>query len=557
MVLEELFLQIGVVIVAAAVLSFLIQRLRQPLIIAYILTGVLIGPSLLRIGAQTEFFTTLSDIGVAFLLFTVGLNLNWRQMRDVGLVAIAVGVGQVVFTLALGYFIARALNFDVTTALFIAVAFTFSSTIIIIKLLSDKDDLDRLYGRISIGVLIVQDLIAMFLLLFLGAVGGGQSLSAVALSVLGKWLLTLLLIFLLGTYVLPKITAYAARSQELLFLFGLAWCFGLAGWLSIQGFGLEFGALLAGLALASSPWSKELVARFRPLRDFFLIIFFVLLGTELVIPSLSAVALPVVIFSLFILIGNPLIVIILLRTLGYHPRVGFMTGTTVAQVSEFSFILIAAGIKLGHLDPSALTLTTLVGLLTITISSYLISFNERLYEFFAPLFRVFEPRGKTHHGRRTHPRAPSVVLIGYHRMGEVVLPKIRALGKPYVVIDFDPAAQSELVAKEVPFIYGDAGDHEFLSDIKMEKAKLVISTIPDEEVSLQLVDYLSRRRFSGALVVTAKTPEQAGRLYADGASFVIVPSILGGQRFAELLKKNQLDKRVWHGERLDGARKKG
>ncbi|MEK9130726.1 MAG: cation:proton antiporter family protein [Patescibacteria group bacterium] len=545
MILGELFVQIGVVIVVAAVLSFLINRLRQPLIIAYILTGVLIGPSLLGLSSQADFFSTLSDVGVAFLLFTVGLNLDWKHIKEVGWTALGVGLGQVVFTSAIGYFLARALHFDLATSLYLGLAFTFSSTIIIGKLLSDKDDLDRLYGRISVGLLIVQDLIAMFILLFLGTVGSGQSFESIAALVLGKWLLTIVGVFLLSTFVLPRLTAYAARSQELLFLFGLAWCFGLAGLLSVLGFGIEFGALLAGLSLAGTGWSKELAARFRPLRDFFLIIFFVFLGAQLTLPSLEALAVPVAVFSVFILIGNPFIVLVLLRTLGYHPRVGFMAGTTVAQVSEFSFILLAAGIKLGQIEPSILTLATLVGLITITVSSYLITFNDVIYDFFSPLFRWFEPKGKASLGKRRGIKTPEVVLFGWHRMGEVVLPKVRALGKPYVVVDFDPAAATELTARHVPFIYGDAGDHDFLSDLKLEKAKLVISTIPDEDVSLQIVHYLKHKKFTGVTIVTAKTSEHAAHLYRDGAHFVIIPSVLGGERFAEMLKKNQLNQKTW------------
>ena len=545
MFLEGLFIQIGLVIVTAAVLSFLINRLRQPLIIAYILTGVLLGPSLLHLSTQTDFFRTLSDVGVAFLLFTVGLNLDWKHIKEVGWIALAVGIGQVVFTSAVGYFIARALHFDLTSAHYIAVAFTFSSTIIIVKLLSDKDDLDRLYGRISVGFLIVQDLIAMFILLFLSSLGQGTSLTLIAGTALLKGFGAIVAIWILATWILPKITAYAARSQELLFLFGLAWCFGVASVLSLLGFGIEIGALLAGISLAGTGWSKELTARMRPLRDFFLIIFFVLLGTQLPLPAVSHLGLHVLIFSAFVLIGNPLIVMLILRTLGYHPRVGFMAGTTVAQVSEFSFILLAAGIKMGHVAPSVLTLATLVGLVTITVSSYLITFNERLYDFLAPLFRFLEPHGKGSLSRRRKMTAPEVVLFGFHRMGEVVLPNIKAMSRPFVVVDFDPTAIVELEARHLPFVYGDAGDNDFLAELKLEKAKLVVSTIPDEDVSMHLVHYLRHKKFKGLIIVTAKTPEHAAQFYRDGAHFVIVPSVLGGQRFAELLKKGKFDRARW------------
>ncbi len=546
MFLEELFVQIAVVIVAAAVLSFVANRARQPLMIAYILTGVLIGPNLLHVATDAVFFKTLSDIGVAFLLFMVGLNLDWQKVKEVGWTALIVGVGQVIFTSALGYFVARGLGFELSTALYIAVAFTFSSTIIIVKLLSDKDDLERLYGRLSVGFLIVQDLIAMFLLLVLAALGGGGDWQAIVSTALLKWVCAVIGVMILAKWITPRLMAYAARSQELLFLFGLAWCFGLASLLFLLGFGIETGALLSGVSLASVGYSRELVARMRPLRDFFLIIFFVLLGTQLSFVGAMDMVKPVAIFSLFILIGNPLIVMLILRTLGHHPRTGFMSGTTVAQVSEFSFILLAAGIKLGHIPTSTLTLATLVGLVTITISSYVITYNESIYEFLSPVFRVLEPAADKKPKREAIIKAPEIVLFGFHRMGEVVLPKVRSMKRRFVVVDFDPQMTRLLEARRVPYMYGDAGDSDFLADIHLEKAKLVISTIPDEEVSLHLVHYLKEKRYTGSLIVTAKTPEAAAALYREGVQFVIIPSVLGGERFAELLKKNQFDRKTWH-----------
>lgn len=546
MFLEELFVQIAVVIVAAAVLSFVANRARQPLMIAYILTGVLIGPNLLHVATDAVFFKTLSDIGVAFLLFMVGLNLDWQKVKEVGWTALIVGVGQVIFTSALGYFVARGLGFELSTALYIAVAFTFSSTIIIVKLLSDKDDLERLYGRLSVGFLIVQDLIAMFLLLVLTALGGGGDWQAIVSTALLKWVCAVIGVMILAKWITPRLMAYAARSQELLFLFGLAWCFGLASLLFLLGFGIETGALLSGVSLASVGYSRELVARMRPLRDFFLIIFFVLLGTQLSFVGAMDMVKPVAIFSLFILIGNPLIVMLILRTLGHHPRTGFMSGTTVAQVSEFSFILLAAGIKLGHIPTSTLTLATLVGLVTITISSYIITYNESIYEFLSPVFRVLEPAADKKPKREAIIKAPEIVLFGFHRMGEVVLPKVRSMKRRFVVVDFDPQMTRLLEARRVPYMYGDAGDSDFLADMHLEKAKLVISTIPDEEVSLHLVHYLKEKRYTGSLIVTAKTPEAAAALYHEGVQFVIIPSVLGGERFAELLKKNQFDRKTWH-----------
>ncbi len=540
-----LFIDIGVVIVAAAGLSFLAHRLKQPLIIAYILTGLLIGPGLLNLTPDADVFDTLADIGVAFLLFIVGLNLNWKNIREVGWIALATGVGQVVFTSGIGYFISHALGYEPMTSIYLGVAFAFSSTIIVVKLLSDKEDLDRLYGRISVGFLIVQDLMAMFILLFLGSVRSGTDLSTLLSVTLVRWIVVLVILAVLSLWILPKIAAYAARSQELLFLFGLAWCFGLAAALSILGFGIEIGALLAGLSLAGTLPSQEMSTRIKPLRDFFLIIFFITLGTQLDIGGFSALVFPAAVWAAFILIGNPLIVMLIMRTLGYHPRTGFLAGTTVAQISEFSFIVLAAGIAVGHIPGNILPLATVVGLFTIAVSSYMMMYNDALYRHLAFLFRWLEPKHLSHRATEDRDVFASVFLFGFHRMGEVILPKMRALRERYQVVDFDPYVIHQLREKGVPAIYGDVSDPEFLQELRVDRARMIVSTIPDQGISLSILNFLKRRGFKGAAIVTVKSAEQAAACYTAGATFVIIPSILGGQRFGELLAKERTSRARW------------
>ena len=542
--LEELFLQIGAVITAATFLSFLAYKFKQPLMIAYIVAGILIGPSILNLSTETEFFKALSDIGIAFLLFLVGLNLDWKHIKEVGPIALATGVGQVIFTTGVGYFLGLLLGLDATTAIYIGIAFAFSSTIVIVKLLSDKEDLQRLYGRISVGFLIVQDLIAMLILLFLGSIGSGGDLSTILSATFGKWVIVIVALLAFSHWVLPKIVQFAARSQDLLFLFTIAWCFGIAGGLQYLGFGIEIGALLAGISLAGTVYSREMSARIRPLRDFFLVIFFILLGSNLSFDSVQAMLLPSVLLSLFVLIGNPLIVVLIMRSLGYHPRTGFLAGTTVAQISEFSFIVIAAGIAAGHIGDSALTLATMVGLITIGVSSYLITYNEQIYSKIQPIFRPLEAKVKP---RREKPgcKPPEVVLIGYDRMGQIILPKIKALKKRYLVIDYNPFITEKLEKRRIPHVYGDASDHMFLSDNMVEEAKFVVSTVPDEQVGLSILSYLDQTDFDGTVILTVRTPEEAEHAYRAGATFVIIPSVLGGERFVDLLSKKKLSQKGW------------
>lgn len=542
---ESLFFQIGGVIVIAAALSFLVKVFKQPLIIAYLIAGILVGPAVLALTHETETLAALGKLGVAFLLFTVGLGLNWRRIKEVGAVAVASGLGQVFFTSVVGFVIANLLGFDATTSIFIAIAFSFSSTIIIVKMLMDKEDLDTLYGKIAVGFLIVQDLVAMIILLVLGAVGKGQTPVDILWLSLAKGLVVVVIFWFLSTRVVPHLVKFAASSQELLLVFSLGWCFSVAGLLSYFGFGLEIGALIAGVALSGTHYEREINARIKPLRDFFLILFFIVLGSQFQLTAAFGLSLPIVVFSLYILIGNPLIMMFVMRALGYHPQTGFLTGTTAAQVSEFSFIVLGAGITLGLVSSSALTLATAVGLITIGCSTYLVKENEKIYERLRPYFCWFESGRVKHAAKARTLASPNTILFGCHRTGEILLEEVKRIGHKYLVVDYDPKVVEELKAKRVTVVYGDAGDEDFLKELRAEKARLILSTIPDVTTSLELLVYLREANFKGTVIVAARSPEEAMECYAAGAAYVIVPSILGAERFRELLRRNRDRSKEW------------
>jgi Kef-type K+ transport system membrane component KefB len=541
--LNELFLEFAAVIVMAGVVSIVTHKLRQPLILAYILTGVLAGPSVLGFTHSFEIFEALSSIGIAFLLFIVGLNLNWRNVKDVGGVALAAGLGQVTVTAAAGFGIAQLLHFDLRTSVFLGVAFAFSSTIIIVKLLTDKEDIDRLHGRIAIGILLVQDLVAMILLLLLAAYADGGSLATVLTVSLAKGAAVIAALWLLAKFIIPYLFRYAASSQELLFLVALSWCFAVASALQLLGFSLEIGALLAGISLAGTGFQHEIEAKIRSLRDFFLVLFFVVLGTNLAGGDLLNLAWPAVAFSLLILIGNPLILIGIMRVLGYHPRTGFLTGTTLAQVSEFSFILVSGGIALGLVDEQMLSLITVVALVTITVSSYVIAHNENFYEYLAGYLPKLKRRPEDEHDNEGP--APEVVLLGFDKMGKKILPEVQSLTDNFLILDFDPAVIEDLEHEGIRAVYGDAGNDDVLKFIRADKAKMVISAIPDMAVNEDIMDFMRAQKAKSTLIVTVKSSEDAARCYALGATFVIVPTMLGGEHFAQLLKKKKTVKLQW------------
>ncbi|MEK6867875.1 MAG: cation:proton antiporter, partial [Nanoarchaeota archaeon] len=339
--MDNVFIELSIIILIAIGFAGLMRLLKQPLIIGYILTGIVVSPYFLGVFSGSENIETFGQVGVSLLLFMVGLNLNPQVIKELGKVSIITGIGQLLFTSIVGYFIGFALGFSTVVSLYLAIAMTNSSTIIILKLLSDKGDLDRLYARIAVGFLIVQDIIAIFILMFISSSGMGLSVTEMLTETLFKGIGLLFVLFIIGVYVLPALINRVAKSQEFLLLFSIGWCLLLATFLLYLNFSMEIGALLAGITLSLSPYRYEISAKLKPLRDFFIVLFFIILGYQMQLDTLSFSWIAIIVFSLFILVGNPLILMILLGILGYTKRTGFLVGLTVAQVSEFTFIMIA------------------------------------------------------------------------------------------------------------------------------------------------------------------------------------------------------------------------
>ena len=388
-VFDNVFYEITALLLVAAAIGALALKLRQPLIVAFIAVGVTVGPAGLGWVRSHDQVDLLATLGVALLLFVVGLKLDLHLIRSLGPVALATGLGQVIFTSVIGYGIALALGMDHVPAIYVAVALTFSSTIIIVKLLSDKREIDSLHGRIAVGFLIVQDLVVIVAMIALSALGvaGQQDNTALWRDVL--WIVVkgvglLAAVGLPMRYLLPRLLHQLARSPELLMLFAIAWAVALAAAGDALGFSKEVGAFLAGMTIASTPYREAISTRLTTLRDFLLLFFFVSLGAQLDLRLLGAQIGPSIALSLFVLIGNPLIVMVIMGAMGYRKRTGFLAGLTVAQISEFSLVFAALGLTLGHIDADTLGLITLVGLVTIGLSTYLILYSHPLYDRLAP-----------------------------------------------------------------------------------------------------------------------------------------------------------------------------
>ncbi|MBI2663711.1 cation:proton antiporter [Candidatus Woesearchaeota archaeon] len=535
----NVFFEIGIILVIAALITGLIRILKQPVIIGYIITGLLVSPYFLNVARSTDTIQLFSQIGVALLLFIVGLNLTPKVIKEFGLISLITGVGQVIFTSVIGYIISVALGFSMIESLYIAVALTFSSTIIIMKLLSDKKDLETLYGKISIGFLLVQDFIAIFILIAISTLSNSEGANYLALRLILKGILVFIILTFISKYLLPNLSNFFAKSQEYLFLFSIAWGFGLAMLFQYLGFSIEIGALVAGITLSISIYNQEISSKMKPLRDFFMILFFIFLGSQMAFGSINNLIYPALIFSLFILIGNPLIVIILMGLFGYSKRIGFLVGLTVAQISEFSLILIALGVKVGHLSPEILTLVTIVGLVTIAGSTYLIIYSEKIYPYLSRYLSLFER--KSLKKEKKIGKKYDMILFGYNRIGYDFVKTFQRLKKRFLVVDFNPDTISKLINMKVDCKYGDADDSEFLDELNLSSIRMAVSTIPHAETNLLLISKIRKVNKRAIIIVVSHDIDEANILYNKGATYVLMPHFLGGRYISTIIDKHGLN----------------
>ncbi|MFA5049381.1 MAG: cation:proton antiporter [Candidatus Micrarchaeia archaeon] len=535
-------LEIASLAVIATIIAIIARMLKQPLIIAYILCGILAGPYVLNLIQSKETLDLFSHIGIALLLFIVGLGLSPKVIREVGKVSTITGVGQVIFTSVFGFLICQGLGFGFMESVYLSIALTFSSTIIIMKILTDKGDTETLYGKIAIGFLIVQDLIAVFILLFLSSMQGGTATETSFIETIILGILLLLFVFFAGYFAIPKITKIIASSQETLLLFSVGWCLALASLFQYFSFSMEIGALLAGVSLSISPYRFEISSKMRSLRDFFIIIFFILLGSQMAFSDVSDKIIPIIILSIFILVGNPLIVIFLMGQLGYTKRTSFLAGLTVAQISEFSIILIALGIKLGHLSFQILSIITFVGLITIAGSTYMILYSNRIYPCISNYLTTFEKKGKKvdEHKYQKY-KDYEIILFGYNRIGYDLAKSFKKIKKRFVVIDYNPDTIISLSKENMDCIYGDAGDSEFLSELDLKNAKMVFSTIPDFDTNMVLLNRIRKENKHSIVFLISHQIEQAIELYSAGATYVVLPHFLGGHHASTLIEHYKFD----------------
>ena len=549
----DLLTSIGFSIIVAAVLAFFARRLNQPLILGYILAGAVLGPHVgFHVVSDEASIELIAEIGLILLLFLIGLEISLPRLLQAGRAITVTGLLQVPICAGLAWLVLAPVvgstggQFD---RLYLAIASAMSSTLIVVKLLSDKFELATFGGRVTLGVLIFQDL---FAIAFLAIQPNLQNLQALLLLksliagvglVVGAWLM--------ARFVLPFYFRLIAKSSELVVVSAMAWCFlvsGVAGW---AGLSKEMGALIAGVVIAAYPYGSEVISRVGGVRDFFLTLFFVALGLKIPEPSLPAV-LAALGGVVFVVLSRFLAMYPLFAFLRLDTRTAGVVAINLGQISEFALVIFSLGVTYKHVSPAANSLILYTVLFTAVISTYGILYNHAIATWLAGVLHTFGLR--RWFGREPAESAPGagaghgddtrdVFLLGVSREGLAFVQHLArtapALKNRLVAIDFNPEMLERLATQGVEHQYGDIANMATLEHAGIERAVLVISGISDWFLkgtsNLQLLRATRSLAPNARVIVTADTTEGAQELYVAGADYVMVPSVLSAEHLASIL----------------------
>jgi Kef-type K+ transport system membrane component KefB len=528
---------LGYILLAAAGVVLLARAAKVPPIIAYMVAGLLLGPAS-HLVHPTESLELISEVGIALLLFLVGLELSLEKIQDVGRVALLAGAGQIVLTALFGFGLSLLLGFGAAEATLLALAVTFSSTVVVVKLLERRGDLHALYGRIAIGILLVQDVAVAVALTLLA---GLEDPAALDLDSLGRGVLkasigmtALVVAALLSTrYVLPRLFGWLAASLEALFVWSLTWCFAFIFAAQALGLSVEIGAFVAGVSLAQLSYNEELIRRVHPLVNFFLAVFFVTLGIHMELGSALAVWPSVLALSLFVLIGKPAILMVLIPRFGYGERTSFLAALTLGQLSEFSFIVASLALGAGLVGEDFLSVIGMAGLITIGVSAALIQGSGRLYGAArrTGLLQVFRAPP-----REEPPPAPKlrehIIVVGMNTLGRRLVHEFLRRGESVLAIDVDAA---KLRVLPCATLQGNTEHPSVLEHANLSEAKLLVSALQIEDAN-NLLAY--RAREAGVpSSIHAFDPALVDELRENGATHLMVSKYDGIRQVAAAMQK--------------------
>ncbi|MDP4000224.1 MAG: cation:proton antiporter [bacterium] len=534
---EGIFFQLGILTVCAAGLGIVARLLKQPIIAAYLLTGVLLGVGGTNIIPDSANTQDIAKVGIVFLLFLVGLELNISQIRRLKNVVLVTGLVQLGVVFAATYGATVALGYAPLTAAYLGIAASFSSTAVVLKWLTDRHELAALHGRIAVGILLLQDVVAMLLLMVIA----GSSREALSILSGTAWLLKgatfFVGVWLLTKYVLPRLFFYIAKSTELLFLASIAWAFLFAMVADALGFSKEIGAFTAGLSLATLPYSLEIISRIRPLKDFFLTVFFVVLGLEVAPAVVHGNLEIIVVLTLIVLFLKSAVISVTMARLGYPKRPAYLTGAVLGQMSEFSLLVVLIGASVGQIPDEIVAVTSAVVVLTVILNTYWNALNRFVYPFLVKPLKFIGGQVRAKELRyRPGRKEGHVLMFGANRTGYHILKTFEKYKEEVVVIDHNPEVIRRLLHRGIPSVYGDIDDYELLQEVGLPDARTIVSTVPSTPANLYLIRHVRAHNPNALLILTAEQVMDALTLYEAGADYVIIPHMLGGEQAAQMLE---------------------
>jgi len=543
---------IGICTGAAALIAAVTWRFKQPLIIAYLATGVIIGPNIgLKLITDQASISTVAEIGLVLLLFVIGLEIDIRKMASGGTAALLAGALQVPICVALGlaffWLLGAPTQPHNNALLYLAACMSLSSTLIVVKILNDKYELDTLPGRITLGVLVLQDLWAVAMLAVQPNI-----LNPNLVPLLGSlWRGAVLVVggFALSKYVLPYLFRMVAKAPELVLVSALGWCFFLAGAASLIGLSREMGALIAGVSLSTFPYNVDVVAKAVSIRDFFVTLFFVALGMQIQIPSLNALELALA-ASVFVIVSR-VVVVPILYALRLGLRTSIVPAINLAQVSEFSIVIASLGVALGQIKQDVLTIVIITFAVTSVVSTYMINFSHPIQKILTSVFKTLglKDLDASREEEAEQPHQP-VIFLGFFRDTSSILYEFEHEGSAkeahefvgkILVIDFNPTVLRELRRKNIKCVYGDIAHSDTLRHAGVEHAELVVSSITDDVLrgtsNLRLMKSVHNTAPNARVVLTTEHIPQALHFYEEGADFVFIPRLYSAAACARILRK--------------------
>lgn len=525
--------EFALIILTALGLSYAARLTGQPTIVAYIGTGLVLGPVFLNVVPQTELVDLMAELGLGFLLFLIGIKMRIDDIRAILRPIIHIAIWQTILQTALAFVVAYLLGFTLLETTIIALATVFGATPVIVKLLTDNDELATLPGKIDVGVLILQDIYLVVLLALFSA----ESLQTPTeiLTSIGTIFVLMgaigIFSYLSARYLLPNLFRLVADDREAFFVVGIAWAFLFIVISEQLDLSLEVGAFLAGLSLAQVPYSSELTERIRPITDFFMLVFFTSIGLQLAAENLLAYWVEALVASAALMIGNFLIIFFLIDHEGFAPETSFIGSLNMAQVSEFSLVVGSLAIARGFIDAAILGYLSVMAIVTMSLSTYLINYNYQIYEHVKPYLARFESEEKRDVELKVY--RDHAVVIGYDEIIQNALPLLQDRFGDVVVVDRNPAHTDVHRKAEYEYIYGDFKHGELRKAAGLNRAAFVLSSSVERDINRTLLKETGEETIT---FVEAASVDDATALYDQGADYVIMSTALTGEKIAAYLR---------------------